>query len=122
MPSFQFQSNLPIILLIIVIALISLYFFLDLKKNKTCKRGTRKKKMIWLSKKIDNIHLRLHKFFSGMPKGIVPHTEIPSGVTHVKPDENTEVNESIDAVESDKVQKTNPQPHTRKYLRMNLIT
>ena len=44
MPSFQFQSNLPIILLIIVIALISLYFFLDLKKVKLVNEELEKKK------------------------------------------------------------------------------
>ena len=31
MPAFQFESNMPIILLIIVIALVSLYFYLDIK-------------------------------------------------------------------------------------------
>ena len=109
MPSFQFQSNLPIILLIIVIALISLYFFLDLKKVKLVNEELEKKNDMVI-KEIDNIHLRLHKFFSGMPKGIVPQTKIPSAAAHVKPVENTEVNESIDAVASDKVQKTNSQP------------
>ena len=109
MPSFQFQSNLPIILLIIVIALISLYFFLDLKKVKLVNEELEKKNDMVI-KEIDNIHLRLHKFFSGMPKGIVPQTKIPSDPKQYKPDENAEVKESIDETISDNVQNTTDQP------------
>ena len=109
MPSFQFQSNLPIILLIIVIALISLYFFLDLKKIKLVNEELEKKNDM-VVKEIDNIHLRLHKFFSGMPKGIVPQTKIPSDPKQYKPDENAEVKESIDETISDNVQNTTDQP------------
>ena len=71
MPAFQFETNLPVILLIIVIALISLYFYLDLKKVKLVNEELEKKNEM-IVKEIDNIHLRLHKFFSGMPKSIVP--------------------------------------------------
>ena len=71
MPAFQFETNLPVILLIIVIALISLYFYLDLKKVKLVNEELEKKNEM-IIKEIDNIHLRLHKFFSGMPKSIVP--------------------------------------------------
>lgn len=109
MPSFQFQSNLPIILLIIVIALISLYFFLDLKKVKLVNEEVEKKNDMVI-KEIDNIHLRLHKFFSGMPKGIVPQTEIPSDSKQYKSDENTEVKEPVDEIISDNVQNTTDQP------------
>ena len=71
MPAFQFETNLPVILLIIVIALISLYFYLDLKKVKLVNEELEKKNEMVI-KEIDNIHLRLHKFFSGMPRGLVP--------------------------------------------------
>ena len=71
MPAFQFETNLPVILLIIVIALISLYFYLDLKKVKLVNEELEKKNEM-IVKEIDNIHLRLHKFFSGMPRGVVP--------------------------------------------------
>ena len=71
MPAFQFETNLPVILLIIVIALISLYFYLDLKKVKLVNEELEKKNEV-IVKEIDNIHLRLHKFFSGMPRGVVP--------------------------------------------------
>ena len=71
MPAFQFETNLPVILLIIVIALISLYFYLDLKKVKLVNEELEKKNEM-IIKEIDNIHLRLHKFFSGMPRGVVP--------------------------------------------------
>ena len=76
MPAFQFETNLPVILLIIVIALISLYFYLDLKKVKLVNEELEKKNEM-IIKEIDNIHLRLHKFFSGMPKGIVPMPKTP---------------------------------------------
>ena len=109
MPSFQFQSNLPIILLIIVIALISLYFFLDLKKIKLVNEELEKKNDM-VVKEIDNIHLRLHKFFSGMPRGIVPQTKIPSAVTHVKSGENTVGEEPIDVPISDNAQNPTDQP------------
>ena len=71
MPAFQFETNLPVILLIIVIALISLYFYLDLKKVKLINEELEKKNDMVI-KEIDNIHLRLHKFFSGMPRNVVP--------------------------------------------------
>lgn len=76
MPAFQFESNLPVILLIIVIALISLYFYLDLKKVKLVNEELEKKNDM-IVKEIDNIHLRLHKFFSGMPRGVVPMPKTP---------------------------------------------
>ena len=76
MPAFQFETNLPVILLIIVIALISLYFYLDLKKVKLVNEELEKKNEI-IVKEIDNIHLRLHKFFSGMPRGVVPIPKTP---------------------------------------------
>ena len=43
MPAFQFESNLPVILLIIVIALVSLYFYLELKKVKLINEELEKK-------------------------------------------------------------------------------
>ena len=76
MPAFQFETNLPVILLIIVIALISLYFYLDLKKVKLVNEELEKKNEM-IVKEIDNIHLRLHKFFSGMPRGVVPMPKTP---------------------------------------------
>ena len=76
MPAFQFESNMPIILLIIVIALVSLYFYLDLKKIKTQFEELDNKNNMVI-KEIDNIHLQLHKFFSKMPKSIVPRKIIP---------------------------------------------
>lgn len=67
MPAFQFETNLPVILLVIVIALVSLYFYLELKKIKLVNEELEKKNEI-IVKEIDNIHLRLHKFFNNMPK------------------------------------------------------
>ena len=100
MPSFQFQSNLPIILLIIVIALISLYFFLDIKKVKLVNEELEKKNDMVI-KEIDNIHLRLHKFFSGMPKGIVQQTEISGEPNRrVKLEANTENPENTENTEN----------------------
>ena len=43
MPAFQFETNLPVILLIIVIALVSLYFYLELKKVKLVNEELEKK-------------------------------------------------------------------------------
>ena len=77
MPEFQFQSNMSVILLIIVIALVSLYFYLELKKVKLVNEELDKKNEM-IIKEIDNIHLRLHKFFSGMPKSIVPQPKMSS--------------------------------------------
>ena len=77
MPEFQFQSNMSVILLIIVIALVSLYFYLELKKVKLVNEELNKKNEI-IIKEIDGIHLRLHKFFSGMPKSIVPQPKMSS--------------------------------------------
>ena len=77
MPEFQFQSNMSVILLIIVIALVSLYFYLELKKVKLVNEELEKKSDMVI-KEIDNIHLRLHKFFSGMPKTIVPQPNMSS--------------------------------------------
>lgn len=77
MPEFQFQSNMSVILLIIVIALVSLYFYLELKKVKLVNEELEKKSEM-IIKEIDNIHLRLHKFFSGMPKSIVPQPKMSS--------------------------------------------
>lgn len=90
MPAFQFETNLPVILLIIVIALISLYFYLDLKKVKLVNEELEKKNEMVI-KEIDNIHLRLHKFFSGMPRGVVPMPKIPQTKPKVENGNNKEV-------------------------------
>ena len=90
MPAFQFETNLPVILLIIVIALISLYFYLDLKKVKLVNEELEKKNEM-IVKEIDNIHLRLHKFFSGMPKSIVSMPKM----SHPKTEDNPKVDSKI---------------------------
>ena len=90
MPAFQFETNLPVILLIIVIALISLYFYLDIKKVKLVNEELEKKNEMVI-KEIDNIHLRLHKFFSGMPRGVVPMPKIPQTKPKVENGNNKEV-------------------------------
>ena len=90
MPAFQFETNLPVILLIIVIALISLYFYLDLKKVKLVNEELEKKNEM-IIKEIDNIHLRLHKFFSGMPRGVVPMPKTPQTKPKVENSNNKEV-------------------------------
>jgi hypothetical protein len=93
MPAFQFETNLPVILLIIVIALISLYFYLDLKKVKLVNEELEKKNEM-VVKEIDNIHLRLHKFFSGMPRGVVPIPKM-SQTTPKAESNNKEVKENL---------------------------
>lgn len=92
MPAFQFETNLPVILLIIVIALISLYFYLDLKKVKLVNEELEKKNEM-IIKEIDNIHLRLHKFFSGMPRGVVPMPK--TGQTNPKSSINKQVSKEV---------------------------
>ena len=89
MPAFQFESNLPVILLIIVIALVSLYFYLELKKVKLINEELEKKNEM-IIKEIDNIHLRLHKFFNGMPTGVVPIPKLPRSQEIHKVKENNE--------------------------------
>ena len=89
MPAFQFESNLPIILLIIVIALVSLYFYLDLKKVKLVNEELEKKNEM-IIKEIDNIHLRLHNFFSRMPPGVVPIAKMPKSQEIPKVKDNKE--------------------------------
>ena len=76
MPAFKIESNMPIILLIIVIALVSLFFFLDLKKVKL-QLDELEEKNTTVMKEIDNIHMQLHKFFSRMPQRIIPRENIP---------------------------------------------
>lgn len=92
MPAFQFETNLPVILLIIVIALISLYFYLDLKKVKLVNEELEKKNEV-IVKEIDNIHLRLHKFFSGMPRGVVPMPKTP--LNNSKLESNVKVSKEL---------------------------
>ena len=89
MPAFQFESNLPIILLIIVISLVSLYFYLDLKKVKLVNEELEKKNEM-IIKEIDNIHLRLHNFFSRMPPGVVPIAKMPKSQEIPKVKDNKE--------------------------------
>lgn len=89
MPAFQFETNLPVILLIIVIALISLYFYLDLKKVKLVNEELEKKNEMVI-KEIDNIHLRLHKFFSGMPRGLVPMPKTTQNKPKIENNNNKE--------------------------------
>jgi len=95
MPAFQFESNLPIILLIIVISLVSLYFYLDLKKVKLVNEELEKKNEM-IIKEIDNIHLRLHKFFNGMPPGVVPIPKMSKSQEFPKVKDNKENNENIE--------------------------
>jgi hypothetical protein len=76
MPAFKIESNMPIILLIIVIALISLFFFLDLKKVKL-QLDELEEKNNTVMKEIDNIHMQLHKFFSRMLQRIIPRENMP---------------------------------------------
>ena len=97
MPAFQFETNLPVILLIIVIALISLYFYLDLKKVKLVNEELEKKNEM-IVKEIDNIHLRLHKFFSGMPRGVVPMPKTPQNNSKVS--DNQEISNDKEIVAS----------------------
>lgn len=89
MPAFQFESNLPIILLIIVISLVSLYFYLDLKKVKLVNEELEKKNEM-IIKEIDNIHLRLHNFFNRMPPGVVPIAKMPKSQEIPKVKDNKE--------------------------------
>ena len=93
MPAFQFETNLPVILLIIVIALISLYFYLDLKKVKLVNEELEKKNEMVI-KEIDNIHLRLHKFFSGMPRGLVPMPKTTQNKPKVENNNKEELNKN----------------------------
>ena len=105
MPAFQFETNLPVILLIIVIALISLYFYLDLKKVKLVNEELEKKNEV-IVKEIDNIHLRLHKFFSGMPRGVVPMPKTPLNNSKLESNvkvskelsDNKEVSETVEKI------------------------
>ena len=103
MPAFQFETNLPIILLIIVISLVSLYFYLDLKKVKLVNEELEKKNEM-IIKEIDNIHLRLHKFFNGMPSGVVPISKMAKS-ENIKKVDNSNIdnnkNEMSDKVENE---------------------
>ena len=101
MPAFQFETNLPVILLIIVIALISLYFYLDLKKVKLVNEELEKKNEMVI-KEIDNIHLRLHKFFSGMPIGVVP---MPKATQNKPKVENNNNKEELNKINKDEENK-----------------
>ena len=94
MPAFQFESNLPIILLIIVIALVSLYFYLDLKKVKLSNEELESKNEI-IVKEIDNIHLQMHKFFSRMPQSIVPKVQQNQSKVQQDIKENKEVSNKV---------------------------
>lgn len=97
MPAFQFETNLPVILLVIVIALVSLYFYLELKKIKLVNEELEKKNEI-IVKEIDNIHLRLHKFFNNMPKmnnipkepqmSSIPKETSNNNISNIKVEEN----------------------------------
>ena len=96
---------MPVILLIIVIALISLYFYLDLKKVKLVNEELEKKNEV-IVKEIDNIHLRLHKFFSGMPRGVVPMPKTPLNNSKLESNvkvskelsDNKEVSETVEKI------------------------
>ena len=105
MPAFKFESNLQVILLIIVIALISLYFYLDLKKVKLVNEELEKKNEM-IIKEIDNIHLRLHKFFNGMPPGVVPIAKMPKSQGIPKVKDNKENNENIEVEKQDNKKET----------------
>lgn len=97
MPAFQFESNISVILLIIVIALVSLYFYLEIKKIKLINTELEKKNEM-IIKEIDNIHLRLHKFFSGMPKSIVPQ---PKSNTNPPVKSNSNINNKTNNIKTD---------------------
>jgi len=89
MPAFQFGSNLPIILLIIVILLVCLYFYLDMRKVKVLLENLDNKNET-IVKEIDNIHLQMHKFFSRMPQSIVPRKANPNMTQNIAKKEPTE--------------------------------
>lgn len=109
MPAFQFESNMPIILLIIVIALVSLYFYLDLKKIKTQFEELDNKNNMVI-KEIDNIHLQLHKFFSKMPQSIVPrniNAKIPKSNNNIINKVNPKISKSSDNIINNEIPKIN---------------
>ena len=109
MPAFQFESNISVILLIIVIVLVSLYFYLELKKIKLVNTELEKKNEM-IIKEIDNIHLRLHKFFSGMPKSIVPQ---PKSNTNPSIKSDSNINNKTNNVKTINV-KTNVESNKEK--------
>ena len=74
MGAFKLESNLAVILLIILVVLAGVYFFLDMRKLKlTVENLDKNNEMI--VKEIDNIHLQMHKFFSNMPRSIIPESK-----------------------------------------------
>jgi len=109
MPAFKFESNMPIILLIIVIVLLSLYFYLEFKKIKLQFEDlTNKNSMI--IKEIDNIHLQLHKFFSKMPQSIVPrniNAKIPKSNNNIINKVNPKISKSSDNIINNEIPKIN---------------
>ena len=114
MLAFQFGSNLPIILLIIVILLVCLYFYLDMRKVKVLLENLDNKNEI-IVKEIDNIHLQMHKFFSRMPQSIVPRKvdpKMPKNIVKKEPTEQILKEES--EVSEELNQEKEKKPHLPK--------
>ena len=106
MLAFQFGSNLPIILLIIVILLVCLYFYLDMRKVKVIQENLDNKNEM-IVKEIDNIHLQMHKFFSRMPQSIVPRKVNPKMTQNIVKKEPTDKILEEEAEESNQDDKPN---------------
>lgn len=95
MGAFKLESNLAVILLIILVVLAGVYFFLDMRKLKlTVENLDKNNEMI--IKEIDNVHLQMHKFFSNMPRSIIPASKDYKSSTNM---DNPTVDDPIPANE-----------------------